>query len=276
MSIPELSVEVARERTADVEYKIAANFEERASAFRLVYESYLRAGLGEPNPCALRVTPYHLLPTTEVLIAVLRGETFFTMSLVMDGELGLPMEAVYGDEVAARRKQGRRIAEVSCLADRRKNFRGFFPVFLRLSRLTTQYAQREGMDELLIAVHPKHARFYQRLLNFEPIGQQRAYPSVRNRPAVALCLDFARLRREHPATYETLFGKPFPDKQLKPRPITTAERDFFRPMVDPSFDFAPMGEVDDLFAGGRLEPAPEVGAAAVNRTMGVSQATVYG
>ena len=255
MSTPELRVEVARTTTADIEYKIAANLEERKSAFRLVYASYLRAGLGEPNPYGLRVTPYHLLPTTEVLIAILRGETFFTMSLVMDGELGLPMEAVYGDEVAARRRQGRRIAEVSCLADRRKNFRGFFPIFLRLSRLTAQYARRQGVDELLIAVHPKHGRFYRRLLNFEPIGQQRAYPSVRNRPAVALCLDFARLGREHPATCKTLFGKPFPDEQLRPCPITTAESDFYRPMVDAGFDFAPMGEVDDLLAGGRLKPA---------------------
>ena len=46
------------------------------------------------------VTPYHLLPTTEIFIAEYQGEVIFTMSLVIDGDLGVPMEHVYGDEIA--------------------------------------------------------------------------------------------------------------------------------------------------------------------------------
>ena len=95
MSTTQRRMETAQATTADTEYKIAANLEERRSAFRLVYESYLRSGLGEPNPYGLRVTPYHLLPTTEVLIAVLRGETFFTMSLVMGMVFQLPLVMLF-------------------------------------------------------------------------------------------------------------------------------------------------------------------------------------
>ncbi len=138
--------------------------EERASAFRLVYNSYLESGLGKPNSYGMRITPYHLLPTTEIFIASLR-RAIFTVSLINDGGLGLPMEIVYGDEVARRRELGLAVSEASCLADRRSWFRGFFPVFVGITRLMAQYAKRRGLDELLVAVRPKHARFYRRYLD---------------------------------------------------------------------------------------------------------------
>jgi hypothetical protein len=225
--------------TANITYQIAATREERAAAFRLVYKSYLRAGLNEPNRHEMRVTPYHLLPTTEVFIAVLRGEVISTVSLVVDGELGLPLESVYGQAVALRRQRRLLLGEVSCLADRRAQFRRFFPVFLRLCRLMVQYARRQGLDELLVAVHPKHARFYQRFMSFELIGEETFYPAVRNHPAVALSLDFARIDRERPENYDTFFGQPLPEEQLQPRPITKAQCDYFRPMVDPGLRFLP-------------------------------------
>jgi len=240
MAVTSRDVGVARGTTADVDYKIAATLDERADAFRLVYRSYLEAGLGQRNPYGMRVTPYHLLPTTEVFIATLQDEVILTVSLVTDGEAGLPMECVYEEEVAAKRAVGLRLGEVSCLADRRSHFRGFFPVFLRLSRLVVQYARHRGLDQLLLAVHPKHARFYQRFMTFRPMGAERVYPTVRNHPAVALCLDFARVDAERHENYETFIGAPLPEEMLRPRPITPAEVDFFRPMIDPTFKLAPL------------------------------------
>lgn len=251
----EPDADVSRQTTAEIDYKIASTRDERAAAFRLVYKTYLQAGLGVPNPHEMRVTPYHLLPATEVFIAACRGETIFTVSLIADGELGLPMESVYGPEVALRREQGLFFGEVSCLADRRSQLRGFFPVFLRLSRLMVQYARRQGLDELLVAVHPRHERFYRRCLAFEPMGEERSYPAVRNRPAVALCLNFARIDRVRPQMYDTFFGESLPEEQLEPQPITAAQCDFFRPMLDPSFDLAPLGRPDGLFRSDNAETA---------------------
>jgi len=258
MLIPELAVDVSKKTTAEVDYKIAATQDERASAFRLVHNSYVRAGLGESNEYKMRVTPYHLLPTTEVFIAVCEGETIFTVSLVADGELGLPMESIYAREVALRREQGLLVAEVSCLADRRDQLRGFFPVFLRLSRLMAQYARKRGLHQLLVAVHPKHARFYQRFLHFQPIGREKAYPTVRNHPAIALGLDFGWIERERPETHDRFFGQPLPDEQLRPQPISMAECDFFRPALDPSFDLVLIGEADYGLATGAAELAVNV------------------
>lgn len=247
--MPIAEVDLRDTTTADVDYRIAATREERASAFRLVYESYLEGGLGEPNAHGMRVTPYHLLPTTEVFVASAQGTTMFTVSLVVDGRLGLPMETVYAEEAARRREQGLRLAEVSCLADRRSQFRGFFPVFLRLSRLMVQYARRRGVEELLVAVHPKHARFYRRYMDFRVFGEQAAYPTVRNNPAVALSLNFDRIDRERPQAYDTFFGVPIEAQKLEPRPIPPADRRYFAPMVDRGFTPAPLGPVETEHAG---------------------------
>jgi hypothetical protein len=236
---------VSAETTADITYRIASTREEREAAFRLVYESYLRGGLGEVNDYQMRVTPYHLLPTTEVFIAELRGEVIFTMSLVIDGELGVPMEHVYGDEIARLRRQGLWVGEVSCLADRRAALERFFPVFLRTSRLMVQYARRRGLDAVVAAVHPKHSRLYRRYFDFHVIGEQKDYPTVRNRPAVALLAEFARVDRERSPSYLSLVAEPLGDEELRPHPISVTDCDYFRPMVDPSFRCAPIGDAVD-------------------------------
>ncbi len=236
--------------TADIEYRIASTRAEREAAFRLVHQSYLNAGLSEPNGFGLRVTPYHLLDTTEVFIAQLDGRIVFTLSLVIDGELGLPMESVYSDEVDALRQEGFLVGEVSCLADRRTQFRGFFPVFVRLCRLMAQYAWRRGLSGLAAAVHPRHARFYRRYMHFEPLGGWRSYPSVRNRPAVALLLDFDRVDRERPKSFDTFFGEWLPDEMVVPQPIPPEQCEYFRPMVGGHEPFVALGDAMEALPAG--------------------------
>jgi hypothetical protein len=201
------------------------------------------------NAYQARVTPYHLLPTTEVFIAEYRDEVIFTMSLVTDGALGVPMQQVYGEEVARLRRQGLLLGEVSCLADRRAQLVRFFPLFLHTSRLLVQYARRRGLDGLVVAVHPKHARFYRRYFDFRVIGEQKDYPTVRNHPALALWMEFARLDRERPASYRALLAEPLGDEQLQPHPISLADCAYFRPMVDPSFQCVPIGDAVDEARG---------------------------
>lgn len=247
MPTTDLSADVLPSKTADIQYKIAATREERASAFRLVYKSYLEARLGGANPYGMRVTPYHLLPGTMIFIATLRGETILTVTLIADGPLGLPIESVYAEEVAARRQQGLLAGEVSCLADRRSWFRGFLLPFIGLNRLMAQYARHQGLDELLVAVHPRHARFYRRYMGFRLIGEEKAYPSVHNKPAVPLCLNFAQVDRHRPRSYDTFFGAPIPPARLEPRPMSPADHEYFGKMVDPGFHIAPVLCIDELF-----------------------------
>ncbi|MBN1588477.1 MAG: long-chain N-acyl amino acid synthase [Pirellulales bacterium] len=255
MSTIRLGASSSQKTIADVQYRIAATREQRAAAFRLVHYSYLRAGLTEPNWHEMRVTPYHLLPTTEVFVAICDDEVISTVTLVLDGELGLPMDSVYKQEIMERRARGLWMGELSCLADRRNDPKRFFPIFVRLCRLAAQHARYRGVHEFVAAVHPRHARFYKRYMAFEPIGDERAYPSARNHPAVALSLNFARVDRERPRSWDTFFGQPIPHAQLKPQPIPQSQCDYFRNMLDSAFEPMPLGGMDDQADDSRTEMA---------------------
>jgi predicted N-acetyltransferase YhbS len=213
--------------------RVASCLHDWLSAFRLVYEAYTRTGLAAPNPRGMRITPYQLLPTTEVFVAADGDRPVCTLSLVCDGLLGLPLEDVYADEVALRRRQGLVLAEVSCLANGQEADRSSFSTVLELMRLCVQAAKARGVDQLVIAVHPHHAPFYERFFGFERFGQQRSYGAVLDAPAVALALDLNHLAETHPKGYERLFGTPFPAAQLAYRAMPDhLRREFALSMPD--------------------------------------------
>ncbi len=241
MTQPPLKTRTTGREVAGFEFKIADTPEERRDAFRLVYDSYLRAGLAQPNEHRVRVTPHHLLPTTHVFVARYQGDVISTLSLVGDNALGLPMESIYGAELARRRSQGLAISEVSCLADRRGSRRDFLTVFCGLSRVLAQFARRQGYDQLLVVCHPKHSAFYIRFLGFQVMcGGVLECPHVMNKPAVALCLDFERVDREPPACYKRFFGEWLPEDQLRPSYMGPLERKVLARMVDRTFDTPPL------------------------------------
>lgn len=232
--------------------KLASSRAEREGAFRLVYNRYLGAGLCGPNPHAMRVTPYHLLPTTTVFVALYQGEVIFTMSVIGDGERGVPMEGTFPDEIGALRAKGVRFGEVSCLADRRRNMARFLALFTRVARYVLQFTRQEGM-QLVMAVHPRHGRFYERLLGFEQFGGERPYETVLNKPAVGYVLDPARFDARRREQY---FGVPIPAAELRPQPLSAGElADFGRVAV-------PLGAAELLSGGYEMspqdaEPAPQ-------------------
>jgi hypothetical protein len=141
------------------------------------------------------------------------------------------MDRVYPAEVLDRRRKGLRIGEVSCLAFEPMVLSNFLAVFVQLTRLMAQHARSHGMDQFTIVVHPQHARFYERFMGFQRVGPLRIYPSVRNAPAVALCLDFAAIDRNRPKCWTMYFGSRLPDEELRPIPMSADERDYFGPIA---------------------------------------------
>lgn len=219
-------------RKAPIEYRIATTQWERMAAYRLVYDHYMKAGFIQSNPFRFRVTRHHLLPNTQVFLAFRDKKPICTVSLIADSPLGLPMESIYHEEVAQSRDQGLYVGEVSALAGCTTDFRSFLPIFVQLTRLMAQYARKQGMHQFLIAVHPKHAGFYERFMGFEQIGPVRDYPCVRNAPAVACCLDFERIDRDRPKCWYDFFGIPLPASDLKTFPIDKDELNNYQPVAD--------------------------------------------
>lgn len=221
--------------------KIAGNLADRSAAYGLVYRNYRRKGLVVPNRYQMRVTPFHLLPTTNTLCAVQHGRVACTLTVVGDGELGLPMESVYGEEVDNARRQGLCVGEVSCLASQEMSTREFLPIFIEITRWLMQHARAYGMDQLLITIHPKHGRFYERFMGFRQIGPERAHPSVGGAPAAAYSLDFARVDRDPCPCYDRWFGTPIPFRELQSRPMSSAEVEFFQPATSAAEGYLPVG-----------------------------------
>lgn len=218
-----------------IQYGRLLDFDDLSAAFKLVYNAYVRQGLIKENAAEMRILPHQLLPTTEVLGATLRGDVINTLSLVRDGELGLPLEKLYREEVALRRSDGTKVAEISSLADRRRQSRSAsrssFRVLFRVMCLAIQTGAQREVDELLIAVHPRHSRFYQRRFGFTVAGEVKNYDMVEGNPAVLLTLNLHALQTDEPEIFARIFANPLPQELVEPVPIAAEICQQFQPLA---------------------------------------------
>jgi hypothetical protein len=168
---------------------LAVTRDDRHQAERLVHDVYVARGLRDPGG-ARRTTRGR---RAVVFVARVDGGVGATLSLLRDSSRGLPADALYGDELDALRADGRRLAEVSALAVD-PQWRGAALALVRpLVQLVGVYARDvEGMDELCIAVHPRHAPFYEGRFGFMRFGGEKPYGAVNGAPAVGLRLDLHR------------------------------------------------------------------------------------
>src|SRR5262245_24140819 len=148
-----ISGKPAHQRTTieGVTYKVADTREERESALKLVFDAYRKSELIPDNPFGMRVTPYHLLPTSDIFVAKHNGQVIYTVTLISDDDEGMPLEAIFQEEVDVMRQQGLYLAEVSCLAGKEGYFdsKRSFEVFTNLIGLMLHYGRSNSIDRLL-------------------------------------------------------------------------------------------------------------------------------
>lgn len=216
---------------------------EREHALQLVQRIYSRAGLSQESQARLRVLRQHLAETTDILVGKRGSRVVFTVSLVGDGDYGLPLESLFSEEVAGMRAEGLRLAEVSCLAN---DFdggdeRGRFETFLHGISLLLQVARDRKIDRLLLAVHPRHAKLYERLLGCMRCSDSREYAAVRGNPAVLCMHDFAQLDRTGYPYYKRMYTPHYEADQLSGIPMSDAEKQYFEQFLPSSdYEFMPM------------------------------------
>jgi hypothetical protein len=200
----------------DIEVKIASERDELEEAFQLVAANYRSRGYEAASTKPLRFTPYHALPDTQTLVAKHAGNVVATFSVVLDNTLlGLPMESLYGAEIAALRDKGYRLLETTSLADNGLSLREFMQVFVALIRLGMQYHTARGGDAYVITVNPRHKSFYSKVLGFVPLGPCRAYACVQDAPAEAFWVSNDLLKERAPRMYAKIFGEPLPEAALR-------------------------------------------------------------
>lgn len=178
---------------AQLSLKIAETEEELLAAYNLLYQSYVAMGYMKPDDTKLRVTFYHLLPSTTTLIAKWNDEVVGTVSIFRDNADGLPLEDSFSIEHL--RKEGHVIGEISSLAVapsfRSKQGMILLPLLKFLWLYTTEYF---GLDYMVIATHPKMVDFYEGLLHFDRLSEKTVsnYDFANGRPAVGGALNLNR------------------------------------------------------------------------------------
>lgn len=164
--------------------RLADTRERREQAALLVDRMY--AWRGYAHDRIIRDTPHSI-----TLISYGRdGRVIGTISIGMDspGE-GLLAEKNYPEEIAALRAQGKKIAEFNALAVD-STIRSKL-VVARLFHIAMLYPWGlYGYTDCVIEVTPAHARFYERMLEFDRLGAERVCPRV-NAVGVLLHKEFA-------------------------------------------------------------------------------------
>jgi len=185
-----------RARHSAIDVALALTREDLDAASRLVHGCYLRRGYVKPSADGRHVNAYLAMPSTAVFVARAGGAVVATVSLITDSALRLPCDALWGADLAAFRATGRRLAEVSALAVS-EEWRGPGLAMMRsLVRAIGVYGRDIArLDALCIAVHPRHAPFYEGLLRFRRFGALTACDAVNGAPAVGLRLDLRALDR---------------------------------------------------------------------------------
>lgn len=169
--------------------KLAENKDEWHQAFGLVHKEYLEQGyIKHPHPSALSFNIYNFLPSTCVFIFKSYLTVISTLTQIFDSpEFGLPMDALYREELDILRDQGRKITELSALATPREV--RWCNLMVYLSKTMFEYSRLSDVNDICIMVNPKHVRFYKAIFLFDDFGKEKFYDAV-GAPAVALRLNY--------------------------------------------------------------------------------------
>jgi len=167
----------------------ATSLEAVQEAWELVYDRYVDKGLITPNRAGLHLAPQALSSRTLVVCCKCQGVTVSTMTAIPDAGNGVPLDSVYAPTLNRLRDQGRTFTEVGLFADRREQSVRSAAALFDLMRWVYWYAYHRGSDEVIIGVHPAHARFYERCFGAISFDKLTVYPTVNNHPVLPMRLD---------------------------------------------------------------------------------------
>ncbi len=130
---------------------------------------------------------------TATLHAVHRDATLGTLSVNLDGKDGLRSEALYPLEVAALRRRGALCEFTQLALDTEMAGREVLCSLFYMAYVFSHAVH--SAKHLLIEVNPRHECFYDRMLGFRRVGEERICRRV-GAPAVLLHLDFEFTREQ--------------------------------------------------------------------------------
>lgn len=190
-------------------FKLAETKDELEQVFSLLYRSYLASGSMKPNDAKMRITPYHALPSTSILIAVQNGRVVATLSVFRISAFGTPATKVF--DVTNLLNSGVRFAEISSLTTepdfRTDNREIIFGLFKYLYEYVSHYF---GIDIKLIVIKPFRKFFYESLLLFQDFDK-KVVTNYNFSNGATVISQFLNIRTS-PQAYKKAYSE-YPDEQ---------------------------------------------------------------
>jgi len=179
------SQEMANEETStsrqEFKVRLANTDDRRKSASLLIEKMYSWRGYD--------VDTLSQDPNKIALVAYQGESVAGTLTLGLDSPAGMVVDQLYKQEADQLRAAGRSPCDITRLAvDQEIKSKSVLAALFHLSFIYGHNIHRA--TDFLIEVNPRHVLFYQRMLGFEPFGEERVCPRV-NAPAVLLRLDLA-------------------------------------------------------------------------------------
>lgn len=168
--------------------RLAHDSERTREASFLVEKRYRDAGYRIPSANGQQICP------ERITLATYRDEQVVgTLTIGFDTGAGLLADELYQSEIDGLRRQGRQICEFTKLAiDSNKTSKRLLAGLFHIAYI---YVGRIwGYTDIIIEVNPAHASFYQRMLNFRPLGDEKMCPRV-HAPAVLLHVEVSMGQR---------------------------------------------------------------------------------
>jgi hypothetical protein len=132
-------------------------------------------------------------PQQIVLVASDETGTLGTLTLTLDSAEGLRADEIYKPEIDRVRNGGGYVCELGKLAV--DHSRGSKWVLASLFHIAYIFGRKiNGVTDVFIEVNPRHAKYYSRMLGFEPAGEERLCKRV-NAPALLLRLPLTHVDR---------------------------------------------------------------------------------
>lgn len=174
--------EASQFRKQEFKVRLATNEDRRKSASLLIEKMYSWRGY---DAGALRQDPNKI-----TLVAYQEDRVVGTLTLGLDSPDGMVVDELYKREADQLRAEGRKPCDITRLAiDQDIKSKSVLAALFHLSFIYGHSIHQA--TDFLIEVNPRHVLFYQRMLGFEPFGEEKVCPRV-NAPAVLL-----RLNLEH-------------------------------------------------------------------------------
>jgi GNAT superfamily N-acetyltransferase len=175
-----------------IEIHRATTLEDLRDAYTLVHEIFLSENYIGAYPGGLRVRPYEAMPSTATFVAKVDGKVVGVQSLAADvADLGVPSDRAFLVELEAAREGGRVLCEAANEAVDPEYRKSAVPT--DLMRCCFAHALAAGATDLITAISPGHARFYE-FLGFEKFTPIRSFSERLTDPVVLVKIDLTSLK----------------------------------------------------------------------------------